>query len=103
MHPHTPPHSPHYPYTTLFRSLEPQKTDATPVLKKLSDIRVIAYDFYGTLFISEAGDIGVDDGKSDPEFMKDAFEAAGITTDRKSTRLNSSHVAISYAVFCLKK
>src|SRR5690625_5615831 len=26
-----------------------------------------------------------------------------ITTDRKSTRLNSSHVAISYAVFCLKK
>src|SRR5690625_7961328 len=82
MHPHTPPHSPHYPYTTLFRSLEPQKTDATPVLKKLSDIRVIAYDFYGTLFISEAGDIGVDDGKSDPEFMKDAFEAAGITTLR---------------------
>src|SRR5207253_3977547 len=28
---------------------------------------------------------------------------AGITADRKSTRLNSSHVAISYAVFCLKK
>src|SRR5690625_5800602 len=27
----------------------------------------------------------------------------GITIDRKSTRLNSSHVAISYAVFCLKK
>src|SRR5690625_5346273 len=29
--------------------------------------------------------------------------AAGIGADRKSTRLNSSHVAISYAVFCLKK
>src|SRR5690625_6222673 len=28
---------------------------------------------------------------------------AGCATDRKSTRLNSSHVAISYAVFCLKK
>ena len=28
---------------------------------------------------------------------------AGITPDRKSTRLNSSHVRISYAVFCLKK
>src|SRR5439155_8366561 len=27
----------------------------------------------------------------------------GVTLDRKSTRLNSSHVAISYAVFCLKK
>src|SRR5439155_4263281 len=30
-------------------------------------------------------------------------EAAGDRRDRKSTRLNSSHVAISYAVFCLKK
>src|SRR5207253_7422264 len=29
--------------------------------------------------------------------------AAAVTLDRKSTRLNSSHVAISYAVFCLKK
>src|SRR5690625_5925697 len=28
---------------------------------------------------------------------------SALTTDRKSTRLNSSHVAISYAVFCLKK
>src|SRR5207253_8190685 len=36
-----------------------------------------------------------------PEFAKDVeFNAEG---DRKSTRLNSSHVAISYAVFCLKK
>src|SRR5699024_11667892 len=31
------------------------------------------------------------------------FLAARLTTDRKSTRLNSSHVSISYAVFCLKK
>src|SRR5690625_6848405 len=29
--------------------------------------------------------------------------AGGLSVDRKSTRLNSSHVAISYAVFCLKK
>src|SRR5690625_6106739 len=32
-----------------------------------------------------------------------AARREGITPDRKSTRLNSSHVAISYAVFCLKK
>src|SRR5690625_6244881 len=32
-----------------------------------------------------------------------SFEAHPLRTDRKSTRLNSSHVAISYAVFCLKK
>src|SRR5690625_6928926 len=32
-----------------------------------------------------------------------AYSSAGGVEDRKSTRLNSSHVAISYAVFCLKK
>src|SRR5690625_6677151 len=40
------------------------------------------------------------------ERLEDAiarYHANAITTDRKSTRLNSSHVAISYAVFCLKK
>src|SRR5690625_6485139 len=36
-----------------------------------------------------------------PDFTPAAFTR--ITADRKSTRLNSSHVAISYAVFCLKK
>src|SRR5690606_41171250 len=34
---------------------------------------------------------------------RDEQRAAHISTDRKSTRLNSSHVKISYAVFCLKK
>src|SRR5690625_5570937 len=40
------------------------------------------------------------------EFYSQVVKAAGknpVTIDRKSTRLNSSHVAISYAVFCLKK
>src|ERR1039458_8025778 len=36
------------------------------------------------------------------EFKKDGFETKTIV-DRKSTRLNSSHLGISYAVFCLKK
>src|SRR5437870_3251769 len=40
-------------------------------------------------------------------FAQEAFDDLVLTTgeglDRKSTRLNSSHVAISYAVFCLKK
>src|SRR5438067_9564101 len=35
--------------------------------------------------------------------ITDALEEALVNTDRKSTRLNSSHVSISYAVFCLKK
>src|SRR5690349_23604515 len=41
------------------------------------------------------------------EFLKDKYgkpkEERNLPTDRKSTRLNSSHVEISYAVFCLKK
>src|SRR5690349_22890215 len=37
------------------------------------------------------------------EFAEKVHAVAGIGEDRKSTRLNSSHVEISYAVFCLKK
>src|SRR5690625_6965104 len=43
---------------------------------------------------------------NDNEFITKTLDASGslvLTVDRKSTRLNSSHVAISYAVFCLKK
>src|SRR5699024_12744159 len=35
--------------------------------------------------------------------IADKFIAGNVISDRKSTRLNSSHVSISYAVFCLKK
>src|SRR5690606_41844407 len=38
-----------------------------------------------------------------PEGMSESESMAILLTDRKSTRLNSSHVKISYAVFCLKK
>src|SRR5688500_4156310 len=41
---------------------------------------------------------------NDQRFLTlDAFRRAGFEVDRKSTRLNSSHLVISYAVFCLKK
>src|SRR5690606_41693962 len=38
-----------------------------------------------------------------PAFLKEFYKKLDIHLDRKSTRLNSSHVKISYAVFCLKK
>src|SRR5690625_6981974 len=38
-----------------------------------------------------------------PALVTDKIDEGNILEDRKSTRLNSSHVAISYAVFCLKK
>src|SRR5437588_5090966 len=41
-------------------------------------------------------------GGSDPAFLPASFSHAA-SRDRKSTRLNSSHTVISYAVFCLKK
>src|SRR5690625_6063963 len=42
-------------------------------------------------------------GPGDPDRRARPQPADGAAEDRKSTRLNSSHVAISYAVFCLKK
>src|SRR5690606_42109164 len=64
---------------------------------------------YSTLFRSDFDD-GTTDTVSNPThtfttagIYNVMFVAANPTTDRKSTRLNSSHVKISYAVFCLKK
>src|SRR3989442_3407596 len=64
---------------------------------------------YTTLFRSVFDDVGRLTGRRYPDatrvtFAYDALgDASGIRIDRKSTRLNSSHVRISYAVFCLKK
>src|SRR5439155_9169455 len=77
-----PPRSTLFPYTTLFRS-----TDA-----------------HGAFEQGEcSGQVALAEGQqTDP--VIGPHEAAGVRhRDRKSTRLNSSHVAISYAVFCLKK
>src|SRR5215469_17320889 len=57
-----------------------------------------------TLSLHDALPIFGVDGCFDPAaFAEKGGEEAGLTEDRKSTRLNSSHVEISYAVFCLKK
>src|SRR5437899_8749689 len=49
------------------------------------------------------GDLSLDFHPAPPEFAERAPDPAGELRDRKSTRLNSSHLGISYAVFCLKK
>src|SRR2546430_2829921 len=77
-----PPRSTLFPYTTLFRSL--LVVDATTGQNGVQQAR---------LFKDVAGVTGVALTKLDGS-------AKG---DRKSTRLNSSHSQISYAVFCLKK
>src|SRR2546428_13318910 len=76
-----PPRSTLFPYTTLFRSdatslraeLAKLETEIAPVLAEVNEIKAKLAPY------------------------------EGICEDRKSTRLNSSHDQISYAVFCLKK
>src|SRR3712207_7384024 len=95
-----PPRSTLFPYTTLFRSLEASvayarerhafgraigsyqavKHELVEVLRRLENARSLMY-YTGWA----------------------AQDAPGEFADRKSTRLNSSHANISYAVFCLKK
>src|SRR5438477_3887570 len=64
---------------------------------------------YTTLFRSERRDLGIRLRRVDRERVLDGHGAEGhahdrdLLRDRKSTRLNSSHMSISYAVFCLKK
>src|SRR3989442_4359729 len=77
-----PPRSTLFPYTTLFRSL-----GDGPELRRLGDLDV-------------GGDL--DRGRHGTVCSTRAA-ATRAPKDRKSTRLNSSHVRISYAVFCLKK
>src|SRR5690349_22012947 len=85
-----PPKSTLFPYTTLFRS-EIEHGGA-----------LIHTPFFGNVFRELTG------GTSIIVFSDDRLPAGEPLTvplwqDRKSTRLNSSHVEISYAVFCLKK
>src|SRR5205809_4688434 len=83
-----PPTSTLFPYTTLFRSFEPQAV-AGPEPDRQHVL--VGQQRFGELL----GLVG-----RDRNFVA---VLAGIAGDRKSTRLNSSHGYISYAVFCLKK
>src|SRR3712207_1631150 len=91
-----PPRSTLFPYTTLFRS---------PAVEHRM-IREVAHHFGQQLALSVAH------GRVGPQIAHLAFVGRAlphqgrtgfVAQDRKSTRLNSSHANISYAVFCLKK
>src|SRR2546426_2334087 len=79
-----PPRSTLFPYTTLFRSW-PANSAGTPE----SIDTACATATTGAVYVA-----------SDTNDCKLCVQTKG---DRKSTRLNSSHLVISYAVFCLKK
>src|SRR3712207_7181815 len=83
-----PPTSTLFPYTTLFRSdVKPDNVHLEP------DGRVVITDF------------GIARLTFEPSLTADGqiFGTPSYMSDRKSTRLNSSHANISYAVFSLKK
>src|SRR5438874_5191020 len=82
-----PPRSTLFPYTTLFRSKHVWRPLARHKIPIVADEAIDPEFGTGVLKVTPAHD-ALD------------FE---IERDRKSTRLNSSHVEISYAVFCLKK
>src|SRR5256885_12177692 len=95
-----PPRSTLFPYTTLFRSRGSTasaggRTRAFLVVAEvaLSVVLLVSAGLTIRSFIAMQ--------QVDPGFRPERVMTVGL--DRKSTRLNSSHLVISYAVFCLKK
>src|SRR3712207_7120446 len=81
-----PPRSTLFPYTTLFRSEKQPYNYTRRIYRKDGEMRILEAN--GKVVCNAAGDV---------------VQLIGLAQDRKSTRLNSSHANISYAVFCLKK
>src|SRR5260221_8730775 len=85
-----PPRSTLFPYTTLFRS------------HRLADDGALGFGVVGDFHAVAGSDGGGEQiARLDGTFGRVGNHAKA--QDRKSTRLNSSHTVISYAVFCLKK
>src|SRR3712207_8038595 len=77
-----PPRSTLFPYTTLFRS------------------RSLRAAVTGRYLVADSIEVSF---SRHEELLDRSMQSRGDSGDRKSTRLNSSHANISYAVFCLKK
>src|SRR3712207_8349987 len=98
-----PPRSTLFPYTTLFRSqvrqpvlmgfLVPRAGADPDAERRGGDLRHA---------LGRHDEAVVEPGDLDPRLADEVLVHAAAPLDRKSTRLNSSHANISYAVFCLK-
>src|SRR3712207_8432572 len=86
-----PPRSTLFPYTTLFRSLRDAARAVTSLDRPLGEEEDAAF-----------GDLLPSDAPAPEDEVHVSLRTEALR-DRKSTRLNSSHANISYAVFCLKK
>src|SRR5690349_22839376 len=90
-----PPRSTLFPYTTLFRSRAGDQKARRVVVEG----PVVPTDNVQTIVGVDRGGVPRQQGEATDRLTHDGLDVE----DRKSTRLNSSHVEISYAVFCLKK
>src|SRR3712207_8670310 len=89
-----PPRSTLFPYTTLFRSHQLRAENLVVELAVAQELFVGAH----------RGDLAVIEDQDQVRVANRAYPLGDDEDgDRKSTRLNSSHANISYAVFCLKK
>src|SRR3712207_8654061 len=94
-----PPRSTLFPYTTLFRSLLGGQRAGLAFQRFL---RLLGVEPAGLPALEEAA-LLVSPDAGGLQVVDPGAEQASLVGDRKSTRLNSSHANISYAVFCLKK
>src|SRR4051812_49944108 len=88
-----PPRSTLFPYTTLFRSAVEPSVVAISTESQAGSAQGsgVVLDTGDDVVVRQHAALGVE------------HDARALGADRKSTRLNSSHMSISYAVFCLKK
>src|SRR3712207_8010797 len=91
-----PPRSTLFPYTTLFRSQR-------GALDVPDELRVVLELVQVEEPVAVAQALELDRGDPAEGLAQDPAPVSLLQQDRKSTRLNSSHANISYAVFCLKK
>src|SRR3712207_8615247 len=90
-----PPRSTLFPYTTLFRS-STARVVGFGVAQAAVLVAIVLLFLWPVALV-----YGLNDGQ--PSLAMVVELVVALPTDRKSTRLNSSHANISYAVFCLKK
>src|SRR3712207_7778055 len=91
-----PPRSTLFPYTTLFRSERERRSGLVQRAAVLAEHRDV---------VTQPVDASADEShvRRDALELVREYGVQPLVLDRKSTRLNSSHANISYAVFCLKK
>src|SRR3712207_7166502 len=94
-----PPRSTLFPYTTLFRSVDTKRIPH----QKLQEYSSFFSDNHSSRHLLDLTSDSIYTFRSIKRKDGRKFDFCGHIGDRKSTRLNSSHANISYAVFCLKK